>query len=200
MPEAKRALSESEQAQCAGFLARATPVPRMELPILRAIWNRRLFPMNPVECVVLDNLDEPARVFLTRRPANDPDHRGRPWHHPGSYLGGNEKFSDAVNRVCETEVGCGVSRRLFVAPANLWNLARDHEASFVFACELKGVCGESEARQWFPLGKLPEDLLPHHRLIQFRAVRFLNFRHALFPGIRAEFDWIMSPEESGTEA
>lgn len=194
------ALSKSEQEGCAGLLARATPVPNMEWPILKAIWDCRLLPMNPVECVILDSLDAPTRVFLMRRPADDPYHPGRPWHHPGSYLGANEKLSDAINRVCEKEVGLKPRRHLFVAPVNLWNLARDHEASFIFACELEGSCPESsETRKWFHLDKLPWDLLPHHRLIQFRAILFLRFRQSLSPVIRTEFERVTCPEESGTE-
>lgn len=190
-------LSDHQAASTAETLQFATPVPNMEWPIIRTIWAKRLMPMNPVECVILDSIDAPTKVLLTRREEDDP-HFPRDWHHPGSYFGADERFDGAVRRVVKRDLGMDVCRYQFVTAANFYGLRRDHELCLIFVCELIGSPEVSEKVGWFSLGDPPEDFIPHHRLIHERVVEWLRFRQSLLPSCRNQFDTFTNPVESDT--
>lgn len=177
-------LTKEEQEQLAPLLARVTPLPKMEWPVLRTIWERRLLPMNPMELVVLDKsvLSEsgPEKVLLSYR---DDAHFLDCWHHPGGYLGGSEKIVDATQRVADREFQVKLNECYVVQPINSYKLARDHELAVVFVATMDNSTLKLEKGklEFFPFDQLPANLLPHHRLIQERAVDWLRVMQELNP-------------------
>jgi len=173
-------LSDEEVALCASLLKRARAVPHMEYPIIKAIWAARLMPMSPVECVIVDDMDKPGMVLLARRKPDDPCKSfADMWHHPGKYFPANATFHEAVQWVCTNEVGVRAARYALAGVCNFPRLGRDHELSLIVVCEPeREPVSQKNVLEWFWLGKLPDDLLPHHRLIQEHANRWLHAPHS----------------------
>lgn len=174
-------LSPKEIEVLVSLLARVTPLPRMEEPVLKAIWENRLMPMNPMELIILKNPITPfvsqEVLLLYRDDKNFPDC----WHNPGGYLGANEKIEDAIQRVALREIGIKVKNLMPVAMANFYNLARDHEFSLLVVCEPDGSIKTEKGKiDFFPLGKMPENLTPHHKSVMRKILDWLDFLRILY--------------------
>ena len=178
----KEKLTPEEIETLTKLLQKVTPLPKMEWPVLKTIWESRLMPMNPQELVILERIPEDVfaedypRVLLTKRPATDP-HFPNAWHHPGGYLGSNEfVVQDAIERILQKEVKVGLKNYRAVSIINWPKLERDHEFSGLYICEPAGppilTSGKTE---WFPFTQLPPTLLYHHQLMHAKAKEYLDF-------------------------
>ena len=176
-----------EQELTSYLLARVTPLPMMEWPVLKVMWEKRLLPMSPMECVIVDKDPfqtpvEDLKILLSYR---DDAHFPDCWHHPGSYLGSGDKIAEAVQRTIEKEIKSDVAEFWPVTMANFYKLARDHEFSYLHVCRLSGevviVPGKLE---FLPALRPPANLLPHHKLMQERVVEWLMVMKELSPSHR----------------
>ncbi len=178
-------LTEQEIAQCESLLARAQPLPKMQWPILRAMWQHRLAPFNPIELVILRDTSieyvEPSSVVLYRQRANkgsDQEKWPNAYHFPGSYLGGGEHIDEAIQRILHTEIAPNavLNDRQLVSTTNLPHMVRNHDASLVFLVTLRTwpasfkmgvVCHQ--------LDQPPSPLIPHHVDLQDRVLAWVRF-------------------------
>ncbi len=201
--EVARAAREEAHA-CAALLRKASPVPNIAYPILRAIWDRRLFPMVPVELFVLDRSVESIRTLDDLRVAivyrNDPDYPDC-WTHPGGYLGGSERIADAAKRVAKRELGVEVVDPYVVSPTNFPRHPRDHEMSVMVVASLAtGFTAKDVERRdgvhFCPFTDLPTNLLPQHQELQARLVRWLSLLIEMPQYLRADFLNFAKPFDS----
>ena len=122
-------LNTQEIETLISLLRRVTPLPKMEWPVLKTIWESRLMPMNAQELVILEK--DPLtckkgyypRVLLAYR--NDKDYPNC-WHHPGGYLGSGEFTFEAADRVALRETMVRVTNLRTASPVNWTRLRRDH--------------------------------------------------------------------------
>ena len=183
-------LTEEEVKQTAELLKRVTPLPRMEYPVLRAIWEARLLPMALTELVILDRFPktiqelEEARVLLLERDDKD---FPRCTHHPGGFMGAGEQFELLVQRVAQKEIGAPVQVIGVAGVINNRGLLRDHEVAIVCVCWVPPGNVRNEKAHFFPVHDLPDHILKHHIVIHEVALCWLRFALMLPDAYRAEF-------------
>jgi len=139
--------------------------------IFRAGTNK--FVSVPVELCVLD---KDGRVLTFYR--KDDEYDGH--HMPGTVLRDNEKMSDAINRLLKSEVVGGKIKDVqnigvteIVKGAGPGQNPTRHEISVLFLAYLDG---EYKGRDgvFSPMDKLPENILPHHRVLVEKFREFIR--------------------------
>jgi ADP-ribose pyrophosphatase YjhB (NUDIX family) len=176
----------------------------MQYPILRAMWDARLLPMNPIELFILDRplfkVKNPKdlKVLLAHR--DDADYPDC-WHHPGGYLGGGERIQDAAWRVAVEETGLELGVFHVVRPMNFPKHRRDHELCIMVQGSLAFDDTPENAKKrdgtsFFPFGKLPSNLIPQHQLLQKRLEEWLSIVFAMPEDLRVRFLNFSEPDDS----
>lgn len=183
-----RKLTKLGEELCASLLQLATPTPRLQWPILKTIWDRRLIRMNPMELWFIDEsvfgTDGTPRVLLSQRPANDP-YFPRQWHNPGNYVGGGkvggenvvsaETVAEACRRCALKETGAPLKNCALFGVGDFVNLSRDPELSLIFLCTLGDTPKLSDTLRWFPVNELPENMMEHSRaMLEQRVVPYMQ--------------------------
>ena len=177
-------LSKEELDVLTSLLKRVTPLPKMEWPILRTIWENRLMPMNPIELFILDrpvlSADEGnLRILLSWRGKDDPYYPNC-WHHPGGYLGADERIEAAIQRAAQREIGVPVKNISPVTMANWPKIARDHQWSLLVTCQPDGEPILKKGKlEYFPFNKQPSELLPYHVLMHEKVKSWIQFVRCL---------------------
>lgn len=178
----ERAWTEKDTAEFDRLLEKAGRLPRMQLEAIQLFWKHRTMPMNPQEAVILnrgplEGAYSDLRVLLSyRNNPNDPPAWRDSWHHPGAILGSGERVEDAVRRLVAKEVGAKVAWFCTVATANFPQLCREHELSPIHLVTLDGRPSPVKTNlSWFPLDDVPQNLLPHHKLMHERACEYIRF-------------------------
>jgi len=112
-------------------------------------------PQPCVEALVVDNLYNPQRIYLTWR--EDQHYYG--WHFPGTFIRFGESFEDAIRRVVQREVNAGVYA--FRSADYEYSLvdSRGHTVGTVWIVEPDG---EPTGGKWFSITDPPDPTLPHH--------------------------------------
>lgn len=128
-------------------------------------------PVNPVDLAVIRKGEEGPEVFLIYRD----DHFFKGWHFPGSVILPGRAIKSVLKDVIEREVGVrtrGLSFDLvgihqFMKGKSAGKCARGQELDVFYAIFLtKDVnVGTGEHRKFFPLNKLPKNILSHHKVL-----------------------------------
>lgn len=169
----KKPLNSYEMKIASDFIKRITPLPDMELEVLKAIWESRIIPTCTLNLLVFD-ISIPKivssecwpKIFLIKR--NDfymPDC----WHYPGGYLGAGEKINNAIQRIAKRETGVMVKNVYLAFVTAMPNFSRDPQISIHFFCCPEGKPNNKNA-QFFALNKLPDNL-PEHQVMALEKVR-----------------------------
>lgn len=183
-------LTPGEEQVCGQLLARSRPLPRRNWKILEPEWEHRLAPFDPVELVILERPlagigdDEPINVIFRQR-KGDPK-QGEAWsgayHFPGSYLGGGEFLSHAIQRILTDEISSAASLATWrlINTSNLPCMQRNHDVSLVFLVTLYEF--------WVPLkegvsvhrlDQPPQPLIPHHVGLHQRVMDWIRLYRRL---------------------
>lgn len=141
-------------------LKKQSPLPRLDLEIFNAL--RKLMPMVAVELFVTRT---EGGFGLKRRKMGDMEG----WVMPGGYIGFNETFEKACQRIAKRELEVEVKDIVFVHAYN-WpegsvRTAPGHAVTLVFKCETKTP---SDHIAYFR--QVPEGVLPHHKVMLERAL------------------------------
>ncbi len=136
-------------------LKKQTPVPNMDSEVFDAL--RHLVPMVAVELLV-------TRVEggfgLKKKKMGDTEG----WSLPGGFVGLNETFEKACERIAEKELGIKVSEvkflNVFNWPEGSVRPAKGHAVTILFRCLAKEP---SDRIAYFR--QIPEDTLPHHKVM-----------------------------------
>lgn len=126
----------------------------------------------PIELAVLNDKNE---VLMFYR--KDDEYDGN--HMPGSVLRDTDTIEDVLERLRKGEVvGGNVTSPICIGLAEIskgsgsgQNPTR-HEISLIYLCRLVGEYRGSG--KFYPLEKLPEDTLSHHRVLVGRVKRYLS--------------------------
>lgn len=206
-------LTDPEIATLESLLARARPLPRMQWPVLRPMWQHRLMPFNPIELVVLrqthiwDVAPSTETIYCRRAPqASDQEHWPSAFHFPGSYLGGGEHIDEAIQRILHREIApdAVLAQRQQIATTNLPRMKRNHDASLIYLVTLQ--CWPSALKPEVAIHRIdqsPTPLIPHHVALHQRILDWVQFftrlRNTLPPGDLNEFLRITDTLESDVE-
>ncbi|PJE64609.1 MAG: hypothetical protein COU90_02095 [Candidatus Ryanbacteria bacterium CG10_big_fil_rev_8_21_14_0_10_43_42] len=118
-----------------------------------------ILPMVPFECAVVRYIDGEPCVLLWHR--DDEHYTG--WHMPGKYLLRGETDEEGVRRVLKNEADLELTSFEFIRHFNTRPESGDvpqHQQALFWLCRAEG---EPTVGRFFPLTKLPEDILGHHR-------------------------------------
>lgn len=207
-------LTPDEALVCGQLLARSRPVPRRNWEILKAEWEHRLAPFDPVELVILERpLDEigdndPIQVIFRQR-RGDPS-KGEAWagayHFPGSYLGGGEFLSHAIQRILTDEISpaARLATWRLICTSNLPCMQRNHDVSLVCLVTLEEFrVPLKEGVSVHRLDQPPQPLVPHHVGLHRRVVEWIrlyrNLKKALPRAVFKEFLAVTDVLESDVE-
>lgn len=115
----------------------------------------KIVPQPTVEAVVVDNIDNPTKVWLTPRHCK---YYQNSVHCPGSFVRYGETFEQDLCRLIKNELGVKVKR--FKDTSEKYNIVeqRRHIIGFIFLVE---VDSEPETGKWF--NHIPHNLLPEHK-------------------------------------
>ena len=199
----KEKLTPEEIETLTKLLQKVTPLPKMEWPVLKTIWESRLMPMNPMELVILEKdplvckKGEYPRVLLAYR--DDKDFPNC-WHHPGGYLGSGEFTFEAVDRVALKETIVRVTNLRCASPVNWPRLRRDHELSILYVCQPHDNPKIQKGKlEWFDFLNLPQYTLPHHIRMHLRAKLYIDVLRKQTPESLREFLELHTVLESDLE-
>lgn len=177
-------LSVAEIEQLERLLARAQPLPRMQWPILRPMWQQRLMPFIPIELVVLRHthvhrVTTTTDVLFRRRDAraSDQEHWPNSYHFPGGYLGGGEHIDEAIQRILRTEIADSavLASRQLIVTTNLPRMRRNHDTGLTFMVTLQFWPAELQPEVAIrPLNQPPEPLIPHHLRLHQRILSWVD--------------------------
>ncbi len=135
-------------------LKKVTPLPRMELDIFLAL--KKLLPMQAIELFVT-NPD--GQFILVKR-----NEKLKDLALPGGYLGLNEDFDTACQRIAKKHLGVKVVNIELISVFNLKESIHGknngHAVVLVFKCQLNKPAKNIEY-----FGKLPNNVLSHHKLM-----------------------------------
>lgn len=123
-----------------------------------------IVPQACVEALVLDNLDNPQRIYLSWR--EDQHYRG--WHCPGTFIRFGETFEIALRRVLRREINVGTNR---FQSTNIQYSCMDSRGHTIGTVWLVKPEGEPTGGRWFPIDDLPYPILPHHLDLLQRVFR-----------------------------
>ncbi|MEK7116782.1 MAG: NUDIX domain-containing protein [Patescibacteria group bacterium] len=157
---------EKELVRLINKLSFPTPLPVFEA------WCQ-VFGTVCAEVIVIKNKDKNPEIFLTYR--KDKFFKG--WHIPGRVCIPTEKIGNTIERVCKEEIKMPITKESFFDwferpfGKNIGESPRGHEFSFVFTAELKGKKRENQIEKFFPLNKLPKNLLP----LQIPIIKKLSY-------------------------
>jgi len=115
----------------------------------------KIVPQACVEAVVVDNLDDPVKIYLTWR--EDQHYQG--WHCPGTYIRLGESFEEAIRRVLRREIDAGL--RGFRA-TNIQYSRVDSRGHTVGTVWLVQADDKPSGGEWFSIKEPPDPTLPHH--------------------------------------
>lgn len=118
-----------------------------------------ILPMVPFECAVVRDIDGEPHVLLWHR--DDEHYTG--WHMPGKYLLRGETDEEGVRRVLKNEADLELTSFEFIRHFNTRPESGDvpqHQQALFWLCMAEG---DPTVGTFFPLTKLPEDILGHHR-------------------------------------
>ena len=117
----------------------------------------KIVPQIAVEAIVVDNITNPTRVFLTWR--EDKNYNG--WHFPGGFVRFGEKPENRLKVVVKKELKATVRR--YKRLDGIYNLidSRGHTFSLCYLVETNKKPTEG---RWF-IKKIPKDIIKHHRRI-----------------------------------
>lgn len=120
----------------------------------------KVTPQPCVECIVVDNVINPSKIFLIWR--DDEHYHG--WHFPGAFMRYGNNFEETIEAIIvarELSGKVGSIRRTGINYSIVDS--RGHAvAAGVYLVQLSEEPEESETRKWFPIGSIPNDLLKHH--------------------------------------
>lgn len=178
-------------------LEKAGRFPKMDFGVFRALTTSRVCPFVIMEVIALNKPFrlapfEELKVLLAYR---DDDYFPSCWHHPGKYLGSEERIEDGVKRVMRVEAGVEVADIYHIAAMNSPLLSRDLEFAGLYVCEVIGEPKLEKGRlEWFSLEEMPANILPSHQVMQERANQWIKFAQWLgpFPHILQEFLYFSS--------
>ncbi len=128
-----------------------------------------LVPQPCVELAIVDKIENPSRVLLTRRAANDPTYAGR-IHCPGTYIHLGETTPVALERCVRRELGIGLADYKFATQYNNpigcgdddpGDGRRRHTVGLVHLVQISGEPTTQVERKW--TDSIPGDLLQGHR-------------------------------------
>lgn len=105
------------------------------------------------------NKEGEIEVFMTQRSSKDTAYPSE-WHCPGSVMRPGEKIKNNFDRVSEKELGGKIYPLQFVCIVNNTSEARGHFISIVYLCTIE----DGSRGQWFPISRLPDKTVIHHRL------------------------------------
>lgn len=110
-------------------------------------------------------------VLLMKRSVNAPAYSSM-WHLPGSFLRPGESILDVIDRLAEKEFKASIRFVKQVGLKNNPHEARGHVLHILCLIETEDV-----SANWFPIDKLPEPIVEHHRqvLIPAGVEAFLAF-------------------------
>lgn len=146
---------------------------KMEWPVapdlFDAICNN--LPVNPIDLAVVREGDEGPEVFLIYR--DDTFFKG--WHFPGSVILPGRTIDSVLKDIMEREVGVRVKGltfdlvgfHQFMKGKGVGRCSRGQELDVFYAVSLGRNCKVKidENRKFFPLHKLPKDILSHHKIL-----------------------------------
>lgn len=136
----------------------------------------RIFGTVCAEIAVIKNKDKNPEIFLTYR--KDKFFKG--WHIPGRVCIPTEKISNTLRRVYEEEIKMSIAKQKFFDwferpfGKGMGQSPRGHEFSFVFMAESKNKVRENSTEKFFPLNKLPKDLILSQMPIVEKLLNFYN--------------------------
>ena len=114
-----------------------------------------IVPQPCVETLLVDNLYNPQKIYLTWR--EDQHYHG--WHFPGTFIRFGESFKDAIHRVVQREVNAGVYAFISADDEYSWIDSRGHTVGTVWLVQPDG---EPTGGEWFSITDPPDPTLPHH--------------------------------------
>lgn len=146
------------------FVARALGLVPADKPYKTALFNalNRLQPVFAFEGVVLRENPETGEleVYLAQRAADDSAYPGE-YHAPGSGVRNNETWEHVAARLGRSEYKVGISRIVPLWEAAFFNAEeRGWYCSIPFLVELDA---EPAVGKWYPVDRLPEQTVIHHR-------------------------------------
>lgn len=144
-----------EKKQLIEELKKQAPLPNMDTEVFDAL--RQLVPMVAVELLVTRT---EGGFGLKKKKVGDVEG----WSLPGGFVGLNETFEKACERIAEKEMGIKVSELKFLDvfnwPEGSVRPAKGHAVTILFRCLAKEP---SDRVAYFR--QIPEGVLPHHKIM-----------------------------------
>ncbi len=136
-------------------LKKLPPMPKMPLEIFDAL--RGLLPMVAVELLVTR---KEGGFGLKKKRVGEQER----WSLPGGFMGLNETFEGACQRIAQKELGVAIDNLKFIQVYN-WpeggaRPAKGHAVTLLFQCQTK-----TPSDQIAYFRQIPEGMLSHHRIM-----------------------------------
>lgn len=154
--------SEEEVANAADVIRR---LPKGHLPyqLFMAVASKVVTPT--LELLVIQDKGTNVEILLTRRPDDDKYWPGQ-WHVPGTVIRSTDiegSFDSCINRILTDELAGSVTiaKPIFVS-LEFWEVERGREIDQLFYVNVVNSKQLPENARFFPINKLPENLMRHH--------------------------------------
>lgn len=119
----------------------------------------KFFPFSCVDLLIEEN----GKILLTKRTSNPFNDY---WHLPGSMIRRNEKINDALKRVAKNEFDMNITIKDFLGVYESLDSFR-HDLSIAYSASIKyskiKSFSEKKTQKFFK--KLPQKIIPHHKLV-----------------------------------
>lgn len=150
-------ISPQEAQTAADFLSRLDPNENKPLPIFLEMC--RLTVTVITEVVPVRRNDNKIEVFLTQRPADDPNWPSM-WHTPGTVVvPADNSREDSIRRIAEKELGNpAINGKAIYVGEVLHMVTRGKEMAAVYYLEITGEINRPGI--WVNADLLPEDIVP----------------------------------------
>jgi len=145
------------------------------------IWHElvKKFVTVPIELCVVDDKN---RVLLIKRPANDPELKGRPYHMPGTVLNDWETVEEARERLIETEVvPVGVLGVTEPKPIGWFEVSKEqtyfttrHTVALLHIAHFHGEYLNTEDVGFFDMDSIPDNTVEAHKIFVGIFKKFLK--------------------------
>jgi hypothetical protein len=126
------------------------------------VWleHLRLNAIVAVEIIPYKIVDGKVKVYMIRRPTNDPFYPNQ-LHTPGTMCNGNDKtIEDAVQRVMNEEISEFTTDRPEEIDTLYRSTPRGVEGAFIFSTR---VIDGGNPENWYDAENLPKDTIEHHQ-------------------------------------
>lgn len=156
-------INEEERDFVLGHLI-TTQIVQRDRHIPRAAWHplHQAVYMAYLDVAIIRQEGVHLNILLTRRPKDDPEFPGEPWHIPGGLWRPPDTLDEGCRKIIQEECGITVLSRITRVDFEDWHdHRRGYPISHVVACESPESVEQTERRKFFCVHNLPS-MVPHH--------------------------------------